>query len=377
MKRKNLSRAVLLALVMFAGMEGTWLFGTETAAQTSKAEARSVPTFELDPSWPKVPAKWKLGDVSSIAIDAQGNAWVLHRPRTLKADQAAMAAPPIVVFDPAGNFIKAWGGAGSGYEWVEREHGIHIDHKGFVWLGGNNCPGLKLPGLKPVADDQLLKFTQDGKLVLQIGASNQSKGNADTKNVHRAADVWVHPQTNEAFVADGYGNHRVIIFDADSGAFKRMWGAFANKPVDDDHCEDVPKPSFADAAGPQNFSIVNAIRVANDGMVYVADRENRRVQTFTNDGKFVKQLVKTDTPFARNLALSPDPEQQFLYVGNGKDIVVVDRKTLEVVGSVQGPGMLGGGHQIATDAKGNLYVAATGNGMQKLTFKGISSLAGQ
>ena len=374
MKRKNLSRVVLFALVM-AAVEGTWLFGTETAAQTSKAEARSVPTFDVDPSWPKVPAKWKLGDVSSIAIDAQGNAWVLHRPRTLKADQAAMAAPPIVVFDPAGNFIKAWGGAGSGYEWVEREHGIHIDHKGFVWLGGNNCPGLKLPGLKPVADDQLLKFTQDGKLVLQIGASNQSKGNADTKNVHRAADVWVHPQTNEAFVADGYGNHRVIIFDADTGAFKRMWGAFANKPVDDDHCENVPQPSFSDDAGPQNFSIVHAIRVANDGTVYVADRENRRVQMFTNDGKFVKQLVKTNTPFARNLALSPGPEQQFLYVGNGKDIVVVDRKTLELVGSIQGQGMVGGGHQIATDAKGNLYVAATGNGMQKLTFKGMSSLA--
>jgi hypothetical protein len=375
MKRKNLSRAVLIALVIDAGVEGIRFFGTEAAAQTSQAEARNVPMFEVDPSWPKVPAKWKLGDVSSIAIDPQGNAWVLHRPRTLKPDQAAMAAPPIIVFDAAGNFIKAWGGAGSGYEWVEREHGIHIDHKGFVWLGGNNCPGLKLPGLKPVADDQLLKFTQDGKLVLQIGASNQSKGNSDTKNVHRAADVWVHPQTNEAFVADGYGNHRVIIFDADTGAFKRMWGAFANKPVDDDHCENVPQPSFSDDAGPQNFSIVHAIRVANDGTVYVADRENRRVQMFTNDGKFVKQLVKTNTPFARNLALSPGPEQQFLYVGNGKDIVVVDRKTLVLVGSIQGQGMVGGGHQIATDAKGNLYVAATGNGMQKLTFKGMSSLA--
>jgi len=275
--------------------------------------------------------------VSSIAIDAQGNAWVLHRPRTLKPDQAALAAPPIIVFDPAGNFIKTWGGAGSGFEWVEREHGIHIDYKGFVWLGGNNCPGLKLPGLKPVADDQLLKFTQDGKFVLQIGGSNQSKGNADTKNVHRAADVWVHQQTNEAFVADGYGNHHVIIFDADTGAFKRT---FANQPVDDDHCENVPKPNFADAAGPQNFSIVHAIRVANDGTVYVADRENRRVQMFTNDGKFVKQVVKTATPFARNLALSPDSEQQFLYVGNGKEISVVDRKTLEIVGSVQGEGML-------------------------------------
>lgn len=377
MKRKNLNRLAVIAWVMLAAMAGSRLFGTEAAAQTSQTQGRSVPMFELDTSWPKVPAKWKLGDVSSIAIDAQGNSWVLHRPRTLKGDQAAMAAPPIIVFDAAGNFIKAWGGTGSGYEWVEREHGIHIDYKGFVWLGGNNCSGLKLPGLKPVADDQLLKFTQDGKLVLQIGASNQSKGNADIKNVHRAADVWVHPQTNEAFVADGYGNHRVIVFDADSGAFKRMWGAFANQPVDDDHCENVPKPSFADAAGPQNFSIVHAIRVANDGIVYAADRENRRVQMFTNDGKFVKQLVKSATPFARNLALSADPEQQFLYVGDGKEISIVERKTIELVGSVKGSGMLGGGHQIATDAKGNIYVAATANGMQKLTFKGMWSPAGK
>jgi hypothetical protein len=375
MERKNLRRAVLIAWVIVAGVARTWLFDTEAAAQTSQAQGRNLPTFEIDPSWPQVPAKWKLGDVSSIAIDAQGNAWVLHRPRTLKPDQAAMAAPPIIVFDPVGNFIKAWGGAGSGYEWVEREHGIHIDHKGFVWLGGNYCAGMNLPGLKPVADDQLLKFTQDGKLVMQIGASNQSKGNSDTKNVHRAADVWVHPQTNEAFVADGYGNHRVIVFDADTGAFKRMWGAFANKPVDDDHCEIVSPKGFPDGPGPQNFSIVHAIRVANDGMVYVADRENRRVQMFTNDGKFLKQLVKTSTPFARNLALSPDSEQQFLYVGNGKEISIVDRKTLDIVGSIQGPGMLGGGHQIATDAKGNLYVAATANGMQRLTFKGMSPLA--
>ena len=375
MKRKNLSRAVLIALIIVAGAVRPFSFGTEAAAQISQTQPRNLPMFEVDPTWPKVPAKWKLGDVSSIAINAEGNAWVLHRPRTLKPDQAMMAAPPIIVFDPAGNFIKAWGGAGTGYEWVEREHGIHLDHKGFVWLGGNNCPGLKLPGLKPVADDQLLKFTPDGKLVMQIGASNQSKGNSDTKNVHRAADVWVHAQTNEAFVADGYGNHRVIVFDADTGAFKRMWGAFANKPVDDDHCENVPKPTFAEAAGPQNFSIVHAIRVASDGMVYVADRENRRVQMFTNDGKFVKQLVKTSTPFARNLALSPDSDQQFLYVGDGKEISIVDRKTLEIVGSVQSPGMLGGGHQIATDAKGNIYVAATGNGMQRLTFKGLSPLA--
>ena len=161
-----------------------------------------------------------------------------------------MAAPPVMVFDTAGNFIKAWGGAGAGYA-VARARARHPRRpKGFVWITGNNCPTNGIAGLKPVADDQILKFTGDGKFVDAIGESNQSKGNADTQNVHRAADVWVHPPTNELFVADGYGNHRVIVFDADTGAFKRMWGAFGNKPVDDDHCEVVTPKSFPRGQGP-------------------------------------------------------------------------------------------------------------------------------
>jgi DNA-binding beta-propeller fold protein YncE len=212
---------------------------------------------------------------------------------------------------------------------------------------------------------------------MQIGHSNQSKGNADTTNVHRAADVQVFPRTNEAFIADGYGNHRVIVVDADSGKFKRMWGAFGNKAVDDDHCEVVTPQSFPPGDGPSNFSIVHAIRIAKDGMVYVADRENRRVQAFTTDGKFVKQIVKTDTQFARDLALSADADQQFLYVGNGDNIVIVDRKAMAIVGSIKLPGMVGGGHHIATDSKGNIYVAATGMGFQKLTFKGMSTVSTQ
>jgi DNA-binding beta-propeller fold protein YncE len=343
-----------------------------TAAGMAQGGLR-LPMFEVDRAWPKVPAKWKLGDPSSFAIDAQDNVWLLHRPRTLKPDDAPMAAPPVMVFDTAGSFIKAWGGAGTGYEWPEREHGIHVDARGFVWITGNNCPTNGLPGLKRVADDQIVKFTLDGKFVMQIGHSNQSKGNGDTTNVHRAADVWMYPQTNELFVADGYGNHRVAVFDANTGAFKRMWGAFANKPVDDDHCEVVTPQSFPAGPGPQSFSIVHAIRVARDGMVYVADRENRRVQAFTSQGMFVKQLVKTDTPFARDLALSPDAAQQFLYVGNGQDIVVVDRAKLEIAGTIKVPGMIGGGHEIATDSKGNIYIAQTTAGLQKLTFKGMSS----
>jgi hypothetical protein len=362
MTRSNIGRAVLIALAVVAGMEGR-----------SQTQGRSLPTFEVDRAWPKVPPQWKLGDPSSIAIDAQDHVWVLHRPRTLvKPEDAAKAAPAVIVFDTAGKYIKAWGGAGSGYEWPQREHGIHIDSKGFVWISGNNCPTNGLPGLKPVADDQILKFTQDGKFVMQIGHSNQSKGNNDTRNVHRAADMTVYPQTNELFVADGYGNHRVAVFDPDTGAFKRMWGAFANKPADDDHCEVVTPKSFSDP-GPDQFSIVHAIRVAKDGTVYVADREYRRVQMFTKDGKFVKQLVRNSAPFARDLALSQDAAQQFLYVGGGDGVFIVDRKTLEIVGNIQPPGMIGAGHEIATDSKGNLYIAQTTAGMQKLTFKGMSS----
>ena len=369
--KRFVSWAVLIALAAVAAVEEKRLSSTAFSAQAAEPRNRSLPIFEVDSAWPKVPAQWKLGDASSIAIDAQDNVWVLHRPRTLKPEQAAMAAPPVIVFDTAGNYIKAWGGAAKGYEWPEREHGIHIDHKGFVWLGGNSCPTNGLPGLKPVADDQLLKFTQDGRLVMQIGHSNQSKGNADTRNVHRAADAWVYQPTNELFVADGYGNHRVIVFDADTGKFKRMWGAFGNKPMDDDNCQLVTPSSFSDP-GPQQFSVVHAIRVAKDGTVYVADREYRRVQMFTKDGKFLKQLVRTGEPFARDLALSPDPAQQFLYVGSGKGIYVVDRKTLEIVGNIQPAGIIGGGHEIATDSKGNLYIAQTSAGLQKLTFKGMS-----
>lgn len=371
MKHTQTRIAVLAAAVLIAGAATHRTTGT-VAAQAPQQGPGNLPVFEVDKTWPKMPPKWKTGDPSSFAIDAQDNVYLLHRPRTLlQPEDAKMAAPPVLIFDAAGNFIRGWGGAGAGFEWPEREHAIHVDPKGFVWVTGNNCPTNGIAGLKPVADDQILKFTPDGKFLLQIGKSNQSKGNADTRNVHRAGDVQVHPQTNELVVADGYGNHRVIVFDANTGAYKRMWGAFGNKPVDDDHCEVVTPSSFPPGPGPQNFSIVHALRVSKDGMVYVADRENRRVQVFTLDGKYINQVLKTDTPFARNLAFSADPQQQYLYVGNGPDIQIVDRKSLKIVGTIKPAGSVGGGHHIATDSKGNIYVAATGMGMQKLVLRSV------
>ena len=360
------------ATMLAAGAAMAWLI---CAAAAQAQTTRALPVFEVDPAWPKVPPNMKLGDASSFAIDAQDNVWLLHRPRTLKPDQTAMAGKPIMVFDGAGNFVKSWGGDGTGFDWPQREHGIHIDHKGFVWIGGNYCAALALFGLKPVADDALLKFAPDGKFVMQVGKSDASKGNADTANVHRAADAVVHASSNEVFIADGYGNTRVIVFDADSGAFKRTWGAFGKKPEGVDNCKVTAPKSFPDAEGPPHFNIVHAIRVAKDGTVYVADRENRRVQTFRSDGKYLKQLIRTATPFARNLAFSADPDQQFLYVGAEKDIAIVDRKTLEVVGAIQPPGIIGAGHHIATDSKGNIYIAQTTRGMQKLVFKGLSPAA--
>src|SRR4051812_46530105 len=352
--RHRFRLSIFLAVLLFA---------------TGQVLAAELPQFEVDRAWPKVPSKWKLGDASSIAIDAKDNVYVLHRPRTLKAEDAAMAAPPVMVFDQAGNFVKSWGGAGSGYEWPEREHGIHIDHHEHVWIGGNNCPEGGNPGLKPIADDALLKFTLDGKFLLQIGRSNQSKGDNDTANVHRAADAWVDARTNELFVADGYGNHRVIVFDSDTGKFKRMWGAFGKPPAGVDHCQVTAPKMFADTVGPADYNVVHAIRVSNDGMVYVADRENRRLQVFSTDGTFVNQIVRPDVSFARDLAFSPD--QRFLYVGGGKGIFVIERKSFTIVGAIQVPGQLGPGHHIATDSKGNLYIAQTSAGLQKLVFKGM------
>lgn len=358
---------------VFAGLfvvaSGLALRNNEVAGQT----ATGAPRFESQPEWAKVPAKWKLGDVSSVAIDEQDNVWVLHRPRTLSAQELPSSAPPVLEFDPAGNFLQAWGGAGNGYEWPEREHGIYVDHQGSIWIGGNNCAARKLPGLKAVNDDQLVKFTKSGKFVMQVGRSNASKGNADTKNLHEPADVFVYTRTNEAFVADGYGNHRVIVFDAGTGAFKRMWGAFGNKPIDKDECPpSEPGPVANDGTqGPQQFVILHAIRVSNDGLVYVGDRENKRVQVFTTEGKYLNQAFvgRENTTTSRTtggLAFSADPQQTFLYAGGGR-VAVLDRKTLTVLNPNAGPG----GHHIASDSKGNIYTAS-GRRVQKLVFKGVS-----
>jgi DNA-binding beta-propeller fold protein YncE len=358
MKNRNLLLgAVLAAVVILAAVSLQWM-NAGAAATDASAQAPAAPTFQEDTAWLKVPAKWKLGNVASVAVDSRDHVWILHRPRTLPADQLAMAAPPVVEFDAAGNFVQAWGGNGNGYEWPQREHGIYVDHTDHVWIGGNNNKERKLPLLEPINDDQILKFTRTGQFVLQIGRSDKSAGDADTGNVRQPADMVVFPKTNELFVADGYGNHRLIVFDAGSGAFKRMWGAFGNPPLDVDRRPPPAASRPAGQTGPEHFDTVHSVRVSNDDLVYVADRGNKRVQVFTLDGTFISQAsIAPDTKglTARALAFSPDPQQRFLYVGGQPEIWVLERKTLRTLGSIATPNA----HHFAADSKGNIYTAET------------------
>ena len=382
------TRTLLASSVAAALAAGTFTIMDSEAAPAPKA-AREAPRFEVDPTWPKLPPRYIFGQVSSVSIDDQGHAWVLQRPSSLRADQKDKAAPPVIEFDEQGNFVQAWGGPGQGFDWPEVEHGIYVDPKGGVWIGGNGP-----------TDHHLVKFTKQGRFLMQLGKKGASKGNADTANVKGAADTFVHTPTNELFVADGYGNRRVIVFDADTGAFKRMWGAFGNRPVDDvpeppkvPEDRRIPAKELTDSdRGPEQFiTPVHATRVSKDNMVYVSDRGGKRVQVFTLDGKYVTQKFidrYCEVPHCGNgqtvasTAFSHDPEQRFLYVASRSParLWILDRKTLEPLDSFGRPGVMPGEfyvmHHMNVDSKGNLYVTEVQDGkrVQKFEFKGIAPL---
>jgi hypothetical protein len=401
-KRKKGPGVAFLTLVTF--LIGLDTQVVETAAAQSRTTAKSeAPRFEVDPSWPKIPNGWVFGEVASAATDEQDNVWVLQRSREVRPGQKT--GPPVMEFDEAGNYIQGWGGPGEGYDWPTYEHGIYVDYKGYVWIGGAHD------------EDQILKFTKAGKFVLQLGHgtgkvvkvghdAHKKNSNKDTTSFWKPADVFVYAKTNELFVADGYANKRIIVFDADTGVYKRMWGAFGNPPMDDpDGSEgyrvaEVDKYDLAhipakdidpNDPGPPQFNTVHGVKVSNDGLVYVAERGGRRVQAFTIDGKFVAQTFIDrwcEAPqcgngqTAASTAFSSDPAQRFLYVASRSPgrIWVYERKTLQPLYSFGRPGVAPGEfyvlHHMTTDSKGNLYTSEVEDGrrIQKFVFKGISSV---
>ena len=352
----------------------------ERVAGAQDRSALQAPRFEVDPLWPKpLPNNWVLGQAIGLGIDARDHVWIVHRVDSLSATEAAAdqspptgsccsKAPPVLEFDPAGNLVGHWGGPAEGYEWPTSNHGIFIDYKDNVWIGGN---GDK--------DAHVLKFTRSGKLLMQIGRQGKRVGSNDLENFGRVAKIFVDAKTNEAYIADGYQNKRVVVIDADTGKFKRYWGAYGNKPDDTDLGRYDPKAPPA-----QQFRTpVHCADLSNDGLLYVCDRPNDRLQVFKADGTFVKE-----TFVARNtlgdgstwdVAFSKDPQQKYLYLADGKNekIYIIQRDTMQILTSFgdggRQPGQFFAVHSIATDSKGNLFTTETyeGRRLQKFVYKGL------
>ena len=376
---------ILLGCTLFGAIV---TLGLGQAFLKSSAEAQGsvvqAPTYEVDPLWPKpLPNNWLLGWTIGAWVDDQDHIWIVHRgasglnnnERGAELNppiaECCRTAQPVLVFDQEGNLLRAWGGPGQGYEWPQSNHGVHVDYKGNVWIGGN---GEK--------DAHLLKFTNDGKFIMQVGHMGMNGGSNDQENFGRVAKIWVDPQSNEAYVADGYLNKRVAVLDADTGKMKRYWGAYGNKP------DDTDLGPYDPAAEPakQFRNPVHCVERSVDNLIYVCDRQNDRLQVFKPDGTFV-----TEKFYAKNtkgagsvwdIVFTKDPQQKFILLADGQNerVRVLLRETLEELTSFgdggRQPGQFYGVHSIASDSKGNIYTTETyeGKRVQKFIYKGIGAV---
>ena len=386
MKRRRNLFVGLSLLVLLAGLFVAQQMLEKTAAAQAKT-AVQAPRFEVDPMWPKpLPNHWVMGNVIGVGVDAQDHVYIIHRgagslePKEIyaaanpPASECCLPAPPVLEFDAEGNMVRAWGGPGAGYEWPESNHGITPDAKGNLWIGGNGGN-----------DGHILKFTKDGKFVKQFGFAYASAGSNDPWAFNKVAKISIDDAANEAYVSDGYGNHRVAVLDMDTGKIKRYWGAYGNKP------DDTPLGNYnPEAPLAQQFrNPVHCAEPSKDGMVYVCDRPNDRIQVFTKDGKFVKE-----TQVAKNtrgdgsvwdIAFSKDAAQKYFYLADGANekIRVFDRLALTELTSFgdggRQPGQFYAVHSIATDSKGNVYTTETyrGQRLQKFVYKGLGPVLKQ
>ncbi|HEY4265117.1 MAG TPA: hypothetical protein VGM72_07360 [Micropepsaceae bacterium] len=339
------------------------------ALMSSSSAFAEGPEYKVDASWPKqLPNNWIIGQIGGMNVDAQDHIWVFQRPRSLKPVDLAetkhakccIAAPSVIEFDAAGNVLSSWGGPGYNPDWPEVEHGIFVDGKNNILLTGS---GNK--------DGTLLKFSRDGKFLAKFGHQGPTAGSQDTSALGGTASIAFDPQANELFLSDGYFNHRVIVLDADSLAYKRMWGAYGKPPAD----MKLPNynPKSAQFANP-----VHCVRIANDGLVYVCDRTNDRIQVFQKNGTFVKEFAirpeTHGTGSSYDLAFWPDKNQTYLIIADGADgeAVIVRREDGKEVGAFGHYGKQAGQfhniHQIVSDSKGNIYTGEVDVGMRVQKF---------
>ncbi|MEX2132172.1 MAG: 6-bladed beta-propeller [Pseudohongiellaceae bacterium] len=346
---------------------------------------RMVPRFEVDPFWPQpLPNKWLLGRTIGVAADQQDHIYIVHRDTDdmfmsqelgldLGRAECCTAAPPILEFDPSGNLVNAWGGPSPNgeYVWPESNHGIEIAPNGDVWIGGNGG-----------ADSHILVFTRTGEYIRTIGEPGNGPDSNSTSHFSRVAEIAIDASAGEAYIADGYGNRRVAVLDLASGAFKRYWGAYGNRPDDDADNTYTPGEPL-----PQQFRPpVHCAEPSIDDLVYVCDRGADRIQVFRVDGTFVKEALVSPATLSGStwdIAFSKDPNQEFIYVADGSNmkVHVLDRQSLEVLytfgdGGRQ-PGLFFGTHSIVTDSAGNIFTTETyeGKRVQKFVLRGMQPIS--
>jgi hypothetical protein len=384
MNRRNL----VIAATLIAAIGGL-AFAQSALQVAADQQTVEVPLFEVDPLWPKpLPNHWILGMAIGVGIDSRDHVYIVHRGlSSLNArteagaatdpptGECCLPAPPVLEFDPAGNLMNSWGGEGDGYTWPTSNHGIALDHMDNVWIGGNGQ-----------GDSHVVKFARDGRFLLEIGVPGQEPNSNAMDHFGRVAKISFDSEANEAYFADGYSNRRVAVIDMNDGSIKRYWGAYGNRPDDTNI-----GPYDPDAPLPQQFRTpVHCAEPAHDGLVYVCDRPNNRIQVFNEDGTFVKERQIAPRTLGDgsiwDIAFSRDPEQRFMYVADGKNmkIYVLDRQSLDILTSFgdggRQPGQFFAVHSIATDSEGNIYTTETyeGKRVQKFVYRGIGRVqAGQ
>jgi sugar lactone lactonase YvrE len=361
----------LTALLL--GVAALVAFGGRVAGQS--AASAGAPVFKVDPAWPlEMPNKWILGAVTGVFVDAKQHVWVTHLPETLTEEETSTeqkppigtccaAAPPVIEFDAQGKVVQGWGQGSMDdtSNWPRNPHGIFVDHNGFVWIG-------------TYMHHRVMKFTREGKLVMTIGQYDKNAGSNDTTLLGGPAGIWVDPRTNEVYIADGYRNRRVIVFDGATGRYLRHWGAYGARP---DDAERFDPKTMVSGALPKQFSTVHGLTGSKDGKIYVADRRGNRIQVFDHEGKFLAEKVIAPATLASGSAfvvvLSPDAQEQWLYLADGTNhkVWILRRSDLEIVGEFGRGGRQVGQmlrpHGMSIDNQGNLYVgeASTGRRVQK------------
>ena len=376
--QRILALALVLVLPAFLVACGSGSDAADAGDAPAAAATGGVPTFQVDPSWPReMPNKWIMGAVTAVFVDSQDHVWVTHLVETLTPEETSVVqdppigtccvpAPTVIEFDAQGDVVQAWGDPDDDISVFPRNpHGIFVDHNDFVWIG-------------TYRHHRVMKFTRDGQLVMTIGEYDENGGSSDTTLLGGPAGIWVNPETNEVFIADGYRNRRVVVFNGETGEYLRHWGAYGEMPDDEyDYGDRDP-----DGPPPRQFSNVHGLTGSADGMIYAADRRGNRIQSFRQNGEFVAERIIA--PLTRSsgsafvIALSPDADQQWLYLADGTNhkVWVLGRENLEVVGEFGRGGRQVGQflrpHGMGIDSQGNLYVgeASTGRRVQKFTVSG-------